>query len=104
MKILINSDGLILTAAIKASAEEKFSRLRRLLERFDHSDLVLSVMVTRTTNHSHKGKIFRTECQLKLGKKQLFAAVEGNELYETIDQTVAALKKQCVKLKELQTQ
>lgn len=103
MKILIQSDGIVLTQAIKTSAEEKFGRLRRLLQRFDHSDLIFNVMFSRTTNHSHKGKIFRAECRLKLGKKQVFAATEGSELYETIDLTAAAIKKQCVKLKELQT-
>lgn len=89
-----------LTAAIKAAAEEKFGRLRRILTRFDHSDLVLDVQLARTTHHSHKGKVFRCEGILLLGKKQVFAAIEGEELYETIDHCVSSLKKQIQKIKD----
>lgn len=102
MKITIHGTGLALTPAITAAGEEKFGRLRRMLMRFDHSDLLLEVMCSRTTHHHQKGKIFRCECDLMIGKKQIFAAVESEDLYEAMDHCVGAIKKQVQKLKEQQ--
>lgn len=101
MQIIVHATGLQLTIAMKAMAVEKFSRLRRMIMRFDHSDLLMSVELSRTTHHHHKGKIFRAEMHLPLAHKQsAYAAVEADDLYEAMDLCIGAAKRQLLKFKE----
>jgi ribosomal subunit interface protein len=100
MQLHIHADGLQLTAAITAAAEEKFGRLNRLLARFEKSDLLIDIELKRTTHHRNKGKIFRAEINVPLGRAQVFAASECEDLYEAMDHCVATAKRQLIKLKE----
>ncbi len=100
MNITIHSTGLTATSALKQSALDKFNRLERLLDRYRQADPVLAVELSRTTHHHHKGKIFRAEAHLTLGKKSLYAATEADDLLDSMDHCVASIKKQLVRLKE----
>lgn len=100
MKITLQATQLVITPAIRETAEEKFGRLRRLLTRFDHTDLLLHVELGRITHRHHKGKIFRAEGRITLGRKELYSAIESEELYTAMDHCISALKKQIVGLKE----
>ncbi len=101
MQISIHASGLQLTPAMKATATEKFARLRRMIMRFDHSDLLMTVELSRTTHHQHKGKIFRAEMHLPLTHKQeVFAAVEADDIFDAMDHCIAGAKKQLLKIKE----
>ncbi len=100
MRLHIHSVGLPLTAAITAAAEEKFGRLNRLLTRFDKDDLFIDIELSRTTHHHNKGKIFRAEINVPIGRKQVYGASECEDLYEAMDHCVDTAKRQLVKLKE----
>ncbi len=96
----IHGSGLSLTAALKEMAEEKFGRLNRLLTRFDDSDLLMDIELSKTTAHHNKGKIFRVEINLPIGRHQVFCAAECDDLYEAMDHCVTTAKRQLTKLKE----
>lgn len=101
MQLHIHSSGLQLTAAIKAAVEEKFGRLNRLFLRFEKKDeLLVDIELSRTTHHRNKGKIFRAEINVPIGRNQIFGAAEGEDLYEAMDHCVATAKRQLTKLKE----
>ncbi len=100
MQLHIHSSGLQLTEAIKAAAEEKFGRLNRLLTRFEKSDLFIDIELSRTTHHHNKGKIFRAEINIPIGRQQIFSASECEDLYEAMDHCVDTAKRQLIKLKE----
>lgn len=100
MQLHIHSSGMQLTAAIKAMAEEKFGRLNRLLTRFEKSDLFIDIELSKTTHHHNKGKIFRAEINVPIGRKQVFGAAESDDLYEAMDHCVNTAKRQLVKMKE----
>ncbi len=99
MQITFHSTGLSLTTAIKQIAAEKFSRLDKIVGTL-HDDAIVSVELSRTTHHHHKGKIFRAELHMIMGKKSVYAAAESDDLYDSMDQAIAATKKQVVKIKE----
>ncbi len=100
MKLILHTDGLQMTAATKQEAEDKFMRLRRVFGRLDHSDLLFNVELSRTTTHHKKGKIFRAEAHMPIGKHAMFVAVEGEDLLEAIDHCIAACRKQLTRIKE----
>jgi|SRR3989344_2382554 len=101
MQYNIHATGLTLTPAIKTVALEKFGRLERMLGRVDAaSSLHIDIELGRTTHHHHKGKIFRAEVHIPLGKHSVYAAAECEELYAGIDQCVSAAKRQLEKIKE----
>lgn len=96
----VHATGLQLTTAIKTAALEKFGRIERILKREDAADaLHMDIELARTTHHHHKGKIFRAELHIPLGRQSVYAAAECEDLYHGIDQCVAAAKRQLLKIK-----
>lgn len=101
MQYIVHANGMQLTAAIKTAALDKFGRLERIAGSLVKSsdDAVMNIELSRTTHHHHKGKIFRAELHMPLGRKSVYAASEGDDLYEAMDHAVAAAKKQLLRLK-----
>lgn len=100
MNIALHVTGLSPTPAMQTTAVKKFSRLARLVARHAAENPLINLELSRTTHHHHKGKIFRVEAHLVIGKTSVYAAAECDDIYEGIDHCVAAVKKQLVRLKE----
>ncbi|MCX6781280.1 MAG: ribosome-associated translation inhibitor RaiA [Candidatus Magasanikbacteria bacterium] len=99
MQITFHSTGLTLTNAIKEIAAEKYARLDKIVGTL-HDNPLVTVELSRTTHHHHKGKIFRAEVHMAMGRQSVYAAAESDDLYDSMDQSVAAIKKQILRIKE----
>lgn len=100
MQYAVHANALQLTDAIKTAAYEKFGRLERLAKPLLKSeDAQMNIELSRTTHHHHKGKIFRAEVHIPLGRRSVYAAAEGDDLYDAMDHAVSAVKKQLLRLK-----
>ena len=99
MRIIITGRGVDLTDAI----ESYVSRKLNTLERFFSGIIQADVMLGKTTNHHHKGRIFFAECKLKVPGKDLFSRQDASSVYEALDllraQLERELKKRKVKLR-----
>jgi ribosomal subunit interface protein len=80
---------------------EKFSKLERLVEKFDLEGAVEArVEVARTTKHHQKGPVYRAEINLKLPHKLLRADQEDWDIRVAIDQTKDKIEREVIKYKE----
>lgn len=59
----------------------------------------LDIEVGKATKHHNKGKVFRAEVNLLVGKKMLRAESYGEDLYEAIDLLEAELENEIKKFK-----
>lgn len=75
-----------MTPSLTQYIEEKLGGLERFIERYDHEGLVeLWVEVARTTQHHHKGDVFRAEADLRLPGKVLRAEEESSDVRTAVD-------------------
>ncbi len=72
----------------------------KLLTGNDGDAIFLKVEVEKTTKHHKKGKIFRAEANLSVGKKLLRAEAIGETLNEAIDLLEGELDREIKKFKE----
>lgn len=73
---------------LESTAEYLDNKLVKTVEKFigrDGEAISLKIEVERTTKHHRKGKIFRAEANLSLGKKTLYSEAFGETLNEAID-------------------
>lgn len=73
---------------LESTAEYVDNKLVKTVEKFIGNDgevISLNIEVERTTKHHRKGKIFRAEANLALGKKTLYSEAFGETLNEAID-------------------
>ncbi len=83
MKLDIKSTNLELTPAIRDYVEQKMSMVEKYLGSQDviQCDIELEL----TTNHHHKGNIFRAEVNLQLAQELLRVERTEDDLYRAID-------------------
>ncbi len=89
-----------LTDAIKDAVESELSALDALVERWGEAASA-DVEVGKTTQHHHKGEIFRAEVNLQIPGKLLRAEDENEDLYIAIKNVADTLQRELVKEKEL---
>lgn len=73
---------------LESTTEYVDNKLVKTVEKFigrDGEAISLKIEVERTTKHHRKGKIFRAEANLSLGKKTLYSEAFGETLNEAID-------------------
>jgi len=73
---------------LESTTEYVDTKLVRMVEKFllkDGEPVSLSIEVELTTKHHRKGKIFRAEAKIAMGKKVLYAEAFGETLNEAID-------------------
>ncbi len=79
----VKSTNLEMTEAISSYLDKKIDDIQKFLHKFD--DVTARIEVGRTTNHHHKGDVFRAEINLEYGKHKLRAEATTNDLYKAID-------------------
>ncbi len=105
MKINIKATNLELTASLKSYVEEKIGSVSKLIKKWDMDGGVEAyVEIGRTTNHHHKGDVFRAEADLRLPNKILRAENEGSDLHAAIDKVENVLKREIDKYKGLKSE
>jgi ribosomal subunit interface protein len=80
----IKHTNMELTPAISDYLAKKLGALEKFVD--DGVDAIARIEVGRTTNHHHKGDVFRAEINLEFGKNKFRAEVEGSDLYRAIDE------------------
>lgn len=101
MRIHIKSTNLDLTPALKEYIEQKIGSLAKFLKRWNPKGVVEAyVEVGRTTQHHHKGNIFRAEADLRVPGKILRAEDEDWDIRVAIGRVKDKLKREAEKYKE----
>lgn len=96
----IKATDIELTDAIKDAVERDLSVLDPLLVRWGET-VSVDVEVGKTSQHHHKGEIFRAEINLQIPGKLLRAEEEREDLYAAIKEAVRKIERDLVKEKEL---
>ncbi len=96
----IKGTNLDLTDAIKDAVANELSALDPMVERWGDAASA-DVEVGRTTNHHHKGEVFRAEVNLQIPGKLLRAEDENEDLYIAIKNVAGTLGRELNKEKEL---
>jgi putative sigma-54 modulation protein len=101
MKIIIKATNIELTPAIKNYVDKKIKLLNKYIKEFEKStELIFNIEIGKETKHHHKGDVFRSEINLKIGKHFLRAEERSENLYTSIDLTKDKIHNQIIKLKE----
>jgi putative sigma-54 modulation protein len=102
MQINIKGKNLDLTPALKEYIEEKISTIAKFLSRWDEEGTVEAwVEVGRTTQHHHKGDVFRAVVDIRVPGKAFRAEDEDWDLRVAIDRVKDKLKREAEKYKEM---
>lgn len=96
----IKGTNIDLTDAIKDAVESELATLDALVERWGDAASA-DVEVGKTSEHHHKGEIFRAEVNLTIPGKLLRAEDENEDLYVAIKNVADTLQRELVKEKEL---
>ena len=100
MKIHIKATNLELTPSLKEYVEEKIGSVSKLIKKWDMDDSIeVRVEIGRTTNHHHKGDVFRAEADMRLPGKILRAEDENADMHAAIDKVENILKREIDKYK-----
>lgn len=87
MRVTIRQKNLKITPALTKYIEQKVLKpIRRLLKESIVRDLpILDLEFARTTRHHRKGKIYRAEANLTLGKKMIRAEADEEDVRKACD-------------------
>lgn len=96
----IKGTGIDLTDAIKDAVESELATLDPMIERWGDA-VSADVEVGKTSQHHHKGEIFRAEVNLQIPGKLLRAEDENEDLYVAIKNVTLTLQRELNKEKEL---
>ncbi len=83
LKKRIKATNIELTDAIREYAEKKVDAITKFVK--DEIEALAEIEVGKTTNHHHKGDVFRAEVNLTIGDKQFRTVVVEDDLYKAID-------------------
>lgn len=96
----IKATNIELTDAIREAVETELAAHDALVERWGDA-ATADVEVGKTSNHHHKGEIFRAEVNLQIPGKLLRAEHEDEDLYAAIKEVADMLGRDLVKEKGL---
>ncbi len=96
MKLSLRSKNLIVTPALKIYIESKLLKpLQRLLKKAVlQESLILDLVISRSTRHHRKGKVYRAEANLKIDGTMLRAEVEHEDVRASCDLLEEELERQ----------
>lgn len=83
MNIDIKNTNITLTPAISDYIEKRLDKIKRIIG--EDPSLQCDVELGRTTEHHHKGDIFRAEIHIVGSGKNLYASSQKEDLYAAID-------------------
>lgn len=95
MEINIKTKNIELNEAIRSYINDRIGGLEKFLQGIE--PLIVEVDIGRTTEHHHKGDIFRAEVQIEVPGKLLRAESSKNDLRKAIVDVKKQLKIQIEK-------
>jgi putative sigma-54 modulation protein len=100
MKINIKATGIELTVPLREYVEEKIGSITKFLSRWDAEGAAEAwVEVGRSTNHHHKGDVFRAEVDIRVPGKVLRAEDADSDVRVALDCVRDKLKREAEKYK-----
>ena len=102
MKYDIQATNIELTDAIRDYVDEKVQFLDKFLDATDTS-VHAQVEVGKTTQHHHKGEVFRAEMNLHMSGHDVYATAENEDLYAAVDEMKDILSRELRNYKAKQT-
>ncbi len=96
MRINIRQKDIEMTDALREYVDMKIVRpVEQLLKRSGSSDVpMLDIEVARTTQHHHKGEVYRASATLSLGAKTIRASAEDSDIHAACDALEDELKRE----------
>ena len=96
MRINIRHKDIEMTDSLREYVDTKIVRpVEKLLKRMGDSDMpILDVEVSRTTQHHHKGEVYRASATLALGGKAIRASAEDTDIHAACDTLEDELKRE----------
>ncbi len=92
----ITGTNLDLTDAIRTHVEEKLGGLDKYFDKITQ----VRVDIGKTSNHHHKGDVFRSEVNVDVPGKVLRAETTSDDLYKAINESKDIIKQELVTYKE----
>lgn len=83
LKKHVKATNMELTEAISDYIDTKVDALKKFID--EEVEALAKIEVGKTTNHHHKGDVFRAEINLTIKDKDYRAVVETSDLYAAID-------------------
>jgi len=85
MNINIKITGLDISTAVSEYVNKRLEKISKLLN--DDSAIQCDIELARTSEHHHKGDVFRAEIHIVGSGKNVYASSEREDLYSAIDDT-----------------
>ena len=96
MRVNIRHKDIEMTDALREHVDMKIVRsVEKLLKRMGSSDMpILDIEVGRTSQHHHKGEVYRASATLSLGAKTIRASAEDTDIHAACDVLEDELKRE----------
>jgi len=91
----VKATNMDMTEAISDYLERKITGLEKFVQKIDNA--IARVEVGRTTNHHHKGEVFKAEIHFEYGDHKFMAKAESTDLYKAIDKVKDELTSEVTK-------
>lgn len=101
MRTTLKYTGIESTDAITAAVDQKLEKIAQRVEKYGDAAMV-EVEVGRTTNHHHKGEVYRAEMRMQLPGADMYAEAAHEDLYTAIGEATDGLMRQIGDHKEFQ--
>lgn len=79
----VKSTGMEMTDAIEAYLKKKISAMEKFIKGAE--DIIAKIEIGRTSNHHHKGNVFKADVSLQYGDHKFRAEATTEDLYKSID-------------------
>jgi len=100
MRLEIKATNIELTESIVSYIRDKILSVDKFLSKFEKDkEVIVKVEVGKTTSHHRKGKLFRAEANLALGKTFLRSVSLKEDLYSAITEVKDKLQREIKKYK-----
>lgn len=96
MRLIIKGTNLELTPELKSYTIDKLTSFERFFPETKPDAIIADIELARTTKHHQKGRVFRCEVNLTIGKALLRAEESGESITEAIDKVRDEIERQAL--------
>ena len=91
-----------LTEAIRDYVTKRVTNLEKLLIKIENKggEAFVNFEVGKSTNHHKMGEVFHSDCLINMNGLEFYSSVDGEDLYQTIDQVRESLFNEISKEKD----
>ena len=88
MKINLQGKNIELTLAISDHVLKQITNLEKLLKKIEKEqgeEMVVNLILAKTSNHHKTGEIFRADCSVSIKGNNFYSSVNQEDLYQAIN-------------------